>query len=60
LEKPLVTNLDNGKPVEVWVNGRGPFARNFILGLSDGGAQWARGVGDGVTRVRLRLPGSAA
>jgi peptidoglycan lytic transglycosylase len=48
-----VTNLDNGKAVEVRINDRGPFAKGRILDLSHGAAEELGLVGPGTARVRL-------
>lgn len=50
-----VTNLDNGRSVEVRVNDRGPYARGRLLDLS---AEAARRLGmrtSGTARVRVRI-----
>lgn len=49
--KVRVTNLSNGRSVEVMVNDRGPFKKGRIIDLSHGAA---REIGmNGVTRVRV-------
>jgi len=56
-----VTNLDNGRAVEVRVNDRGPYAAGRILDVSETAARALGMHGRGVTRVRLeRCPGRAA
>jgi rare lipoprotein A len=56
-----VTNLENGRAVEVRVNDRGPYAAGRILDVSEAAARALGMRGQGVTRVRLdRCPGSAA
>jgi hypothetical protein len=55
-----VTNLENGRAVEVRVNDRGPYAAGRILDVSESAARALGMHGKGVTRVRLdRCPGSA-
>jgi rare lipoprotein A (peptidoglycan hydrolase) len=55
-----VTNLENGRVVEVRVNDRGPYAAGRILDVSEAAARALGMRGQGVTRVRLdRCPGSA-
>jgi rare lipoprotein A len=55
-----VTNLENGRVVEVRVNDRGPYAAGRILDVSETAARALGMHGRGVTRVRLeRCPGSA-
>lgn len=55
-----VTNLENGRAVEVRVNDRGPYAAGRILDVSEAAARALGMRGQGVTRVRLdRCPGSA-
>jgi peptidoglycan lytic transglycosylase len=49
----VVTNLDNGRSVEVRVNDRGPFAKGRILDLSYGAARELGLVGPGTARVRV-------
>jgi len=51
----LVTNLANGRSVEVRVNDRGPAAADRIIDLSYGAARALDAVGDGVFRVRISL-----
>ncbi|MBI2962226.1 MAG: septal ring lytic transglycosylase RlpA family protein [Deltaproteobacteria bacterium] len=48
-----VTNLDNGKSVEVRVNDRGPFAKGRIIDLSHAAAREIGMVGPGTAQVRL-------
>jgi len=55
-----VTNLENGRVVEVRVNDRGPYAAGRILDVSEAAARALGMHGKGVTRVRLdRCQGSA-
>ncbi len=49
-----VTNLDNGKTIQVRLNDRGPFARNRIIDLSRGAAQQLGFLRSGLARVRVR------
>lgn len=51
----VVTDLDNGRVVEVRVNDRGPFVEGRILDLSYAAATLLRGAGAGVIPVRLRV-----
>jgi rare lipoprotein A len=48
-----VTNLENGREVEVRINDRGPFRKGRILDLSYAAAQELRMVEQGVARVRI-------
>lgn len=48
-----VTNLDNGKSVEVLVNDRGPFAKGRIIDLSYAAAREIDMIGPGTARVRV-------
>jgi len=48
-----VTNLDNGKSVEVLVNDRGPFAKGRIIDLSYAAASEIGMIGPGTARVRV-------
>jgi rare lipoprotein A len=48
-----VTNLENGRVVEVRVNDRGPYAAGRILDVSESAARALGMHGKGVTRVRL-------
>lgn len=50
-----VTDLDNGKKVEVRVNDRGPFAHGRILDLSLAAAREIEMLGPGTARVRLKV-----
>ena len=49
-----VTNLDNGRTVEVRVNDRGPFVDDRILDVSEAAATALGMRGRGVARVRLQ------
>jgi rare lipoprotein A len=51
----LVTNLNNGKFVEVLVNDRGPFAKGRILDLSRAAAYSIDMIGPGTAPVRLEV-----
>lgn len=55
-----VTNLDNGKSVEVRVNDRGPFAKSRVIDLSYGAASALGMIGPGTARVRLQVLGAPA
>ena len=48
-----VTNLENGRVVQVRVNDRGPYASGRILDVSEAAARALGMVGTGVARVRL-------
>jgi rare lipoprotein A len=50
-----VTNLSNGKQVEVRINDRGPFAKGRILDLSQAAARDIDMVRAGTARVRLKV-----
>lgn len=50
-----VTNLDNGKSVQVRVNDRGPYAKNRIIDLSKKAAQEIDMLGPGTANVELIL-----
>ena len=50
-----VTNLDNGKSVEVRVNDRGPFAKGRILDVSLKAAKKLEMVGKGTARARIEV-----
>jgi rare lipoprotein A len=52
-----VTNLDNGRSVEVRINDRGPFKRGRIVDVSFAAARSLGAVGPGVIPVRLRVVG---
>ena len=51
-----VTNLANGKSVEVEITDRGPFAENRIIDLSEAAAKALDMVDSGTATVRLELP----
>jgi rare lipoprotein A len=51
----LVTNLENGRTVEVRINDRGPFAPGRVLDLSYAAARHLGAVGDGVISVGLTV-----
>ncbi len=50
-----VTNLDNGRTVEVRVNDRGPFVNGRLIDLSEAAARNLGGIGAGLMRVRVRV-----
>ncbi len=50
-----VTNLANGRVVEVRINDRGPSIPNRIIDLSYGAARALEAVGAGVFRVRIAV-----
>ena len=49
-----VTNLDNGRSVDVRINDRGPFTRRRVIDLSYAAAQRLGAVGAGLFRVSLK------
>lgn len=51
--KAVVTNLENGKSVEVTINDRGPYAKGRKIDLSRAAAQRIGMTKKGVTRVRI-------
>lgn len=51
----MVTNLNNGRSVEVRINDRGPFKEGRIIDLSYAAARLLDAVGPGVIPVRLRV-----
>jgi rare lipoprotein A len=51
----LVTNLANGRAVEVRINDRGPLVADRIIDLSYGAARALDAVGAGVFRVRIAV-----
>jgi rare lipoprotein A len=53
--KLKVTNLENGKTVEVEINDRGPFAENRIIDLSHAAAKALGMKESGTAKVRLEL-----
>jgi len=54
--KIKVTNLANGKSVEVEITDRGPFAENRIIDLSQAAAKALEMIESGSATVRLELP----
>lgn len=52
-----VTNLNNGKHVDVRINDRGPFVANRIIDLSYSAAEALGMIGPGIAEVRLDLVG---
>ena len=54
--KIKVTNLANGKSVEVEITDRGPFTGNRIIDLSQAAAKALEMIDSGTTTVRLELP----
>ena len=56
--KIKVTNLSNGKSVEVEINDRGPFVENRIIDLSQAAAKALGMIESSTTTVRLELSSS--
>ena len=56
----LVTNLENGRTVEVRINDRGPFVATRVIDLSHAAAQRLGAVGAGVISVGLKVRADAA
>lgn len=50
-----VTNLDNGRQLELRVNDRGPFARGRIIDISERGAELLGFKEQGTARVRIEI-----
>ncbi len=55
----MVTDLDNGRAVEVRVNDRGPFVDGRVIDLSYAAARTLGMVGPGTARVRVEVLGRA-
>jgi len=55
-----VTNLDNGRTVEVRITDRGPFAEGRAIDLSRAAARVIAMIGPGVARVRIEVISSTA
>lgn len=51
----MVTNLENGRSVEVRINDRGPFKEDRIIDLSYAAARLIGLVGPGTARVRIQV-----
>ena len=51
----MVTNLENGKSVEVLINDRGPFAKGRIIDLSYSAAEALGMIGPGTIPVRVEV-----
>jgi rare lipoprotein A len=51
----LVTNLGNGRTIEVRINDRGPGRPDRVIDLSYAAARALGAIGDGVFRVRLAV-----
>lgn len=54
-----VTNLKNGKKVDVRINDRGPFVKGRIIDLSMAAAREIELLGDGIGRVRIDVTRAA-
>ena len=50
-----VTNLDNGREVDVRINDRGPFVKGRVIDLSRAAAQRIAMLGPGTAKVRLKV-----
>lgn len=50
-----VTNLNNGRTVDVRINDRGPFVKNRVIDLSKGAAQKIDMINAGVVPVKLQV-----
>jgi rare lipoprotein A len=53
-----VTNLENGRGVDVRINDRGPFLKNRVIDLSRAAAQSIGMIGPGTARVRVEIVGA--
>lgn len=51
--KAKVTNLENGKKVEVRINDRGPFTENRVIDLSGAAAKKLDMKKDGTSQVKI-------
>src|SRR5215470_1896666 len=56
----MVTNLANGRAVEVRINDRGPFVDNRVIDLSYGAARVIGMIGPGTSPVRIEVLDSGA
>lgn len=56
----VVTNIQNGRSVEVRINDRGPFVDGRIIDLSYAAARSLGLIGPGTARVRLEVVGSGS
>ena len=56
----LVTNLDNGRSIEVLINDRGPFAKGRIIDLSYAAAETLGMIAPGTIPVRIEVVGGGA
>jgi rare lipoprotein A len=50
-----VTNLENGRSVEVRINDRGPYVEGRVIDLTQAAARELGFLGRGTTRVRLKV-----
>jgi rare lipoprotein A len=50
-----VTNLDNGRSIQLRINDRGPYARNRIIDVSRRAAQLLGFIGPGTAKVRVKI-----
>ena len=57
--RAMVTNLTNGRSVEVRINDRGPFVDGRVIDLSYAAARTLAVVGPGTARVRIDVLGAA-
>src|SRR5215510_14489257 len=57
--RAIVTNLSNGRSVEVRINDRGPFVGGRAIDLSYGAARVIQMVGPGTATVRIEVIGTA-
>ena len=58
--RAMVTNLDNGRAVEVRINDRGPFVDGRAIDLSYAAARMLGIIGPGTARVRIDVLGHVA
>ena len=58
--RAMVTNLENGRSVEVRINDRGPFVDGRAIDLSYAAARAVRMVGPGTARVRIEVLASGS
>lgn len=54
-KKVMVTNVENGKSVEVYINDRGPFMKGVVLDLSYAAFKEIADINDGIIKVKMEV-----
>ncbi len=54
-KKVIVTNIENGKSIEVYIYDRGPFIKGVVLDLSYAAFKEIADINDGIIKVKMEV-----